>query len=87
MVLDIQQLAHDNAINAIKSLKSNKKFIQGSKGQDLKLSVIVEDIENGNYIKANALLDSGAMESCQNKDFIKHHNIHLQKLPEVSRNA
>ena len=60
------ELYHNDAIIAIKSLKSHKKFVQGTKGQDLKLSIIVENIENDNWIKANALLDSGATGSCIN---------------------
>jgi len=66
MVLAIRKLANDDAITAIKSLKRNKKFVRGTKGQDLKLSVVVENIENDNRITANALLDSGATGSCIN---------------------
>ena len=66
---------------AIKSLKCNKKFVRGTKGQDLKLNVIIENIKNNNQITANTLLDSGAMGSCVNRDFVEHHNLTIQKLP------
>ena len=65
-IMALQELDHNDAIIAIKSLKIHKKFVQETKGQDLKLSIIVENIENDNRIKANALLDSGATGSCIN---------------------
>ena len=75
------ELDHNDAIIAIKSLKSHKKFVRGTKGQDLKLSIIVENIENDNRIKANALLDSGATGSCINREFVERHQLPIQKLP------
>ena len=65
-IMALRELDHNDAIIAIKSLKRHKKFVRGTKGQDLKLNVIVENIENDNRIKANALLDSGATGSCIN---------------------
>ena len=75
MVLAIRELNNDDAITTIKSLKRNKKFVRGTKGQDLKLSIIIENIENNNQITANGLLDSGATGSCINRDFVEQYNL------------
>ena len=74
-VLEIHQLNQANSITAIRSLKSNQKFVKGSKGRDLKLQITIENTESGSQLKANALLDSGATGSCINQEFVKKNHL------------
>ena len=67
LVKDIRKLNMADAIDAINSLKDKRKFIRGTKGKDLKISVTIENISNHNQIETLALLDSGATGSCVNK--------------------
>ena len=81
MVMAIRQLDNETAIKAIESLKSKKRIVKGTKGRDLKLSIVIENTGNSNQHDARALLDSGTMGSCINWKFTKKHKIPIQKLP------
>ena len=70
-----------DGIEAVKSRKSMKKFIHGTKGQDFKLPLIVENISNGVQFPAMALINSGATGSCINHEFVEHHQILIKWLP------
>ena len=70
-----------DAIDAINSLKDKRKFIRGTKGKDLKISVMIKNISNHNQIETLALLDSGATGSCVNKSFVEKHGLTIKKLP------
>lgn len=80
-MLAIRSLDQRNALDAVKSLASRKRFIRGTKGRDLKLLVNIESIESGKSITANALLDSGATGSCVNQEFVNKHQLTIKKLP------
>ena len=80
-VMEIRQLGHKRAVEAVKSLKENKRFVRGTKGRDLKLQVLIEDIGRGKQIVSNALLDSGATGSCVNKEFIQKHQLMVKDIP------
>ena len=60
MVKEIQKLKTKDAISMVESLKDRCKFIQGTKGQDLKFSVNVEDIQNDTTVETEALLNCSA---------------------------
>ena len=64
-----------DAVDTINSLKDKRKFIRGTKGKDLKISVMIENISNHNQIETLALLDSGATGSCVNKSFVEKHGL------------
>ena len=70
-----------DAVDAINSLKDKRKFIRGTKGKDLKILVMIENINNHNQIETLALLDSGATGSCVNKSFVEKHSLMVKKLP------
>ena len=72
---------HTNSITALRSLKSNWKFVKGSKGRDLKLQITIENTESGSQLRANALLDSGATGSCINREFVKKNHLTVRTLP------
>ena len=80
-VLAIQKLNHQNAVEAVKSFKSRKRFIRGTKGRDLKLRVTIENTGNRNTHSTNALLDSGATGSCVNREFVEKHKLEVKPLP------
>ena len=69
------------AVDAINSLKDKQKFIQGTKGRDLKILVTIENINNHNQIETQVLLDSGATGSCVNKSFVEKYGLMVKKLP------
>ena len=68
-----------DAVDAINSLKDKWKFIRGTKGKDLKILVMIENINNHNQIEMQALLDSGATGSCVNKSFIDKNSLTIKK--------
>ena len=80
-VMEIRQLGHKHAVEAVKGLKEYKRFIRGTKGRDLKLQVLIEDIGKGTQIISNALLDSGATGSCVNKEFVQKHQLTVRDIP------
>ena len=81
LVRNIRKLRMADAVDAINSLKDKRKFIRGTKGKDLKISVVIENISNHNQIETLALLDSGATGSCVNKSFVEKHGLMVKKLP------
>ena len=70
-----------DTVDAINSLKDKQKFIRGTKGKDLKILVMIENISNHNQIETLTLLDSGATGSCVNKSFVEKHGLMVKKLP------
>ena len=70
-----------DAVNAINSLKNKWKYIQGTKGRDLKILVTIKNINNHNQIETQVLLDSGTTGSCVNKSFVEKHSLMIKKLP------
>ena len=77
----IRKLEEEDAIKAIKELKKRRKFIRGTKGKDMKLSVTLENIVTGSQISAEGLIDSGATGTCINKEFVIKHGLTTRKLP------
>ena len=45
----IQKLGTKDGIEAVKSLKSMKKFIHGTKSQDFKIPLTIKNILNGSF--------------------------------------
>lgn len=80
MVKEIQKLKTKDAISAVESLKDRCKFIQGTKGQDLKFSINVEDIQNGTMVETKALLNCGTTGSCINQKFIEKYQLPIWKI-------
>ena len=42
---------------------------------------MIENIEDGTHVTANALVDSGATGLCINQDFINKYHLPIKKLP------
>ena len=77
----IHKLDTKEALKTIKSLKSKKRFVHGTKGQDLKLLVQIKNVSNRTQSIANALIDSGATGSCINREYAKKNGHYIWKLP------
>ena len=80
-VIEIRKLDQPSALEAVKCFRSRKRFIRGTKGRDLRLQVLVENIETGQTIPTTALLDSGATGSCVNRAFVDKHRLMVKPLP------
>ena len=80
MVNDLRKLEVPDSLEALKSFKG-KRYVKGTKGKDLKFSVVIENISNGKSVETEALLDCGATGSCINKAFVEKHQLKIRKLP------
>ena len=69
------------AVEAVKELKKRQKFIRGTKGKDMKLSVTIENLNTGAQLSGTGLVDSGATGTCINKEYVEKHELETQKLP------
>ena len=76
-VMELRKLDPKQIEEAVKSLKSKKRFVRGTKGQDLKFKVTLENVHNGKRHEANALLDSGATGTCINHDYVLCNNMNV----------
>ena len=77
----IRKLTTKEAVEVVSEMKRGRKFIRGTKGQDLKLRVTIESLATGSQYEADALLDSGATGSCVNKDYVEAQGLQIKKLP------
>lgn len=75
LVEEIRRMDDDAAIAAIRLLKERKRFVKGTNGQQLSLSVRITDPSTSNAQSAKALLDSGCMGSCISSEFVEKHGI------------
>ena len=80
-VMAIRKLTTKEAVEVVSEMKRGRKFIRGTKGQDLKLRVTIESLATGSQYEADALLDSGATGSCVNKDYVEAQGLQIKKLP------
>jgi hypothetical protein len=47
LVGEIEALEWDKAVEAVKTLQNKRRFIRGTKGQDLRLKATLENIKSG----------------------------------------
>ena len=80
-VLDIRRLDKEGALEAVREMRHPRRFIRGTKGQDLKIRVTIENTGNGKQADATVLVDSGATGSCINKEFVERNQLEVKKLP------
>lgn len=80
VIHNVGKLEFPDAIEAVKSFKRKQKFIRGTKGKDLKFTVIVENTGNGIQVESDVLVDCGATRSCVNKKFVEKHGLPIRSL-------
>lgn len=68
-------------MEAVSELKKRQKFIRGTKGKDMKLSVTIENLNTGAQLSGTGLVDSGATGTCINKEYVEKHELETRKLP------
>ena len=76
----INNLNHDDAIEALKELKNCHTFIWGTKGQKLSITTTITALDTNAEYKANALIDCGCKGSCIGQQYIQQHNFNVWKL-------
>ena len=64
-------------------MKGSKKYIRGSKGQQMMLKFLLEDIRTGQSWWTEGLLDSGCTGSCITKKFVNDSGIKMIKLSRL----
>ncbi len=80
-VMAIRALMKEAAVEVVTELKKSRKYIRGTKGQDMKLRVTIESVHTGSEWETSALLDSGATGSCVNKEFVEKNGLLIKELP------
>ncbi len=80
-VMAIRALTKEAAVEVVTELKKLRKYIRGTKGQDMKLRVTIASVHTGSEWETSALLDSGATGSCVNKEFVEKNRLPIKELP------
>ena len=80
LVNHLQTLSKEQLKEAIKELGGQKRYVRGSKGNQLAIPVILQTEDMVKQFTATGLIDSGCTGSCIDVDLIRQHNIPTKKL-------
>ena len=80
LVNHLRTLNKEQLKEAIKELGGQKRYVRGSKGNQLAVPVILQTEDMVKQFTVTGLIDSGCTGSCIDVDLIKQHNIPTKKL-------
>ena len=76
----LQKLNKEQLKEAIRELGRQKRYVRGSRGNQLAIPVILQTEDMVKQFAGTGLIDSGCTASCIDIDLIKQHNIPTKKL-------
>ena len=79
LVQQIKDLPEEQALSALRELRKPKQFVKGRGGQQLLISAQVTTTATNQIIGVRALVDSGCVGSCVDRDFVERHKLPIEK--------
>jgi hypothetical protein len=82
-VNEIVALGCNDAVAALEELHQPKRFIRGSKGNQMDLDIQLRTIDDQRMFHVKALLDCGCTGNCIDSGFVKAKGIKTYKVPRA----
>ena len=80
LISHLRKLDREQLKEAVKELGGQKKFVRGTKGNQLAVPVILQTEDMARQFAVSGLIDSGCTGSCIDVEMVKRHNIPTKKL-------
>ena len=80
-IAQLNTLSDYDSILAIQEMRSPRRYIQGGKGNQLTMDILLSTTNNDRIIETDALLDCGCTGSTIHTEFVKKHNLPTKTLP------